>query len=138
MTLSAVMDLLMTAGLLEPRSGGAERTMLEWAAAIQERGHTVRTVQLVPEPRPESGRYWRWRADQRARLGELVAAALAARKPDVVMTQLHGAPGALAAAAHEHVPGVLVLPSYESLCKLAFDPGSDCPAHGDCVAVEAA
>jgi glycosyltransferase involved in cell wall biosynthesis len=68
----------------------------------------------------------------------MVTAALSARRPDVVVTQLHGAPAALAAAAGAGVPGVLVVPSYESLCKLAFDPGSDCPPDRDCVSCPAA
>lgn len=121
-----------------PEAGGAERTMLEWDQGLRERGHTVRTVSLPPVPRPGPERYWRWRTERREELGGLVAAAITARAPDVVVAQSHGAPAALAAAARAGVPGVLVVPSYEALCKLAFLPGSDCPPDGDCVKCPAA
>jgi hypothetical protein len=127
------MDVLFASEVLVPAVGGAERTMLEWAHGLRERGHTVRTVCLPVGPRPSAERYWRGRAEQRAEIGSLVAAAVAERRPDVVVAQLHGAPAALAAGALAGVPGVLVVPSYESLCKLAFAPGSSCAGHDDCL-----
>jgi glycosyltransferase involved in cell wall biosynthesis len=118
--------------------GGAQQTMLEWAHGLRARGHVVQTVSLPGEQRPGPDLYWRWRARQRAELGRLVEIALGAQRPDVVVAQLHGAPAALAAATRSQLPGVLVLPSYESLCKLAFGPGSDCPPDGDCLSCPAA
>lgn len=130
------MDLLFASGPLT--NGGAERTLLDWADALSRRGHTTRIVAPPRARRPAQASYWRWRAAQRDRAGVLVAAAIATRRPDAVLAQLHGAPAALAAAAAADIPTILVLPSYESLCKLAFDPGSDCPPDGDCVRCPAA
>ncbi len=124
--------------VLVPAVGGAERTMLEWAQGLRDRGHAVQTVYLPSAPRPGPERYWRWRAEQREQLGRLVAAALAAQTPDVIVAQLHCAPAALAVAARAGIPGVLAVPSYEALCKLKFLPGSDCPNDGDCVACPSA
>lgn len=124
--------MLLASEVLVPAVGGAERAMVEWAQGLRERGHTVRTVCLPVRPRPPEERYWRWRAQQRAEMGSLVAAAVAERRPDVVVGQLHGAPDALAAGALAGVPSVLVVPSYEALCKLAFMPGSSCAGHDDC------
>jgi glycosyltransferase involved in cell wall biosynthesis len=132
------MDLLFASDVLEPAIGGAERSMLEWAHGLRTRGHGVRTVSLRASRRPSEDGYWRWRAEQRREIGELVADAVAARRPSVVAAQLHGAPAALAVAARNGIPTVLVVPSYEALCKLAFAPGSDCPGQGDCVSCPAA
>jgi glycosyltransferase involved in cell wall biosynthesis len=132
------MDILFASEALLPAVGGAERTMLEWADGLRRRGHTVRTVCLAPAPRPAPERYWRWRSRQREQLGSLAAAAIAERAPEVVVAQLHGAPTALAAATRAGIPGVLAIPSYEALCKVAFVPGSDCPPDGDCVSCPAA
>jgi glycosyltransferase involved in cell wall biosynthesis len=128
------MDVLFASELLAPWRGGAERTVREWVDGLRERGHTARTVALEPQRRPAAERYWRWRAAQRAQLRERVACEIATRRPDVVVAQLHGAPGALHAAAQAGIPGALVFASYEGLCKIAHDPGSDCPPGGDCVA----
>ena len=132
------MDVLFASDVLSPPRGGAERTMLEWIDGLRARGHATRAVSLPPGPRPPDGAYWRWRAGHRAQTRERVAAAIADRAPDVVVAQLHGAAGAQRAAAEAGVPAVLVLASYESLCKLAFDPGSGCPPDGDCVRCPAA
>ncbi len=132
------MDVLFASELLVPARGGAERTMLEWADGLRARGHTTQTAYLPADGRPGPERYWRWRAAQRAQLYDHVARQIAQRRPDVVVAQLHGAPGALRAAAEAGVPGALVFASYESLCKLAFDPASRCPAGGDCVGCPAA
>ena len=48
------------------------------------------------------------------------------------MTQLHSAPAVIATAAAAGVPSVLLLPSYESLCQLAFDAGSECHPETRC------
>jgi glycosyltransferase involved in cell wall biosynthesis len=131
------MDVLFASELLEPWRGGAERTVREWVDGLRARGHTARTVALGGQRRPPPERYWRWRAAQRAQLRQRVASEIAARTPDVVVAQLHGAPGALDAAADAGIPGALVLASYEGLCKIAHDPGSECPPRGDCVACPA-
>ncbi len=132
------MDVLFASEVLVPSVGGAERAMLDWAGGLRERGHAVECVYLEPDERPGEDRYWRWRAEQRAEMGRRVAEALARRRRDVVVAQHHCAPAALAEAARAGAAGVLVLPSFEGLCKLAFDPGSDCSPDGDCVACPAA
>lgn len=126
------MDLLFASDVLKLPGGGAERAMLEWVDGLRARWHGVRAVSLAPAERPPAERYWRWRASHRTQLEGLVAATIAERRPDVVVAQLHGAPGAQRAAARAGIPTVLVLPSYELLCKLAFDVDSDCPRDGDC------
>lgn len=113
--------------------GGPERTAREWIAGLQEAGHTVRAVAPLAGPRPERGVYWRWRAAQRTSLGTQVARAIGMRRPDLVVTQRHGAPAALEAAAVQRIPGVLVVPSYESLCKSVFDTWGSCAPRRDCV-----
>jgi CelD/BcsL family acetyltransferase involved in cellulose biosynthesis/glycosyltransferase involved in cell wall biosynthesis len=130
--------LLFASDVLALPGGGAERAMLEWVEGLRTRGHEVRVVSLDPLERPGDERYWRWRASHRAASAERVAAALAARGADVVVAQMHGAPGALRAATAAGIPTVLALPSYELLCKLAFDVGSECPPGGDCVSCPAA
>jgi glycosyltransferase involved in cell wall biosynthesis len=127
------MKLLFASEALVPPIGGAERTLLEWTTGLEAGGHATRAVYLGDLQRPEDARYWRGRAAQRAEVGRLVSQAIEADRPDVVIAQLHGAPTALAAAGRAGVPGVLAVPSYEALCKLAFLPGSSCPPDGDCV-----
>jgi glycosyltransferase involved in cell wall biosynthesis len=80
---------------------------------------------------PVAGGYWADKAARRAAVCEAVTAALAAAPADVVITQLHAAPGAVDAAGG--TPTVLLLPSYASLCRYAFDAGSTCGPHRDCV-----
>ena len=117
------MDILFAAEGLVPAIGGAERFMLEALEALRAR-HSVRAVYLEPSQRPE--RYWEWRRLRREEVGRRVERALAERRPDVVVTQLHATPAVISAAETAGVPTVLVMPSYESLCKHAFDAGTDC------------
>jgi phosphatidylinositol alpha 1,6-mannosyltransferase len=137
-------DILFVAEGLLPARGGAERYALELLGALAQRGHRVRALHLeTPGPAgaaradlpagveahalpaiPREPRHY-WRAT-RERCAALTAAVAAAPAPDVVVTQLHGAPAALAARA----PVVLLVPSYESLCKHAFDAG--CQAANRC------
>ncbi len=88
-------------------------------------------VAARPARAPIAGGYWADKAARRGAVAAAVAAEVAADRPDVVVTQLHAAPGALEAAPG--VASVLLLPSYESLCKYAFDAGSSCGAMRDCV-----
>ncbi len=97
--------------------------MVEALGAVRER-HVVRVVQLDPMPRPDP--YWEGRRRRREEVGRRVVAAVAEQRPDVVVTQLHAAPAVIPAADAAGVPSVLVLPSYESLCKHAFDAGTEC------------
>ena len=96
--------------------------MVEALDALRER-HSVQAVYLEPAARPE--RYWEWRRLRREEVGRRVERALAERRPDVVVTQLHAGPAVIAAAEAAGVPSVLVLPSYESLCKHA-SKGNEC------------
>jgi glycosyltransferase involved in cell wall biosynthesis len=149
------LDVLWASDALVPAAGGAERSTLEWLAALAERGHRPRAVCIEGPPRaeamavpdeiavtavqaprsasrPRDAWYWRARLDRCHAMHAAVTAAIAERRPDVVVGQLHGAPGALAAAAEAGIARVLVLHSYESLCKVAFDPGSECQPPRDC------
>ena len=123
------MDVLFAAEGLMPAVGGAERFVVEALAAIRER-HLVHTIYLAPERRPE--RYWEWRRLRREEVGRRVEQALSERGADVVVTQLHSAPAVIATATAAGVPSVLLLPSYESLCQLAFDAGSECHPETRC------
>jgi glycosyltransferase involved in cell wall biosynthesis len=125
-------DLLFASDALTPPEGGAGMVMLEWIDGLRRRGHEIRIASLPAAERPAEEFYWRWRASQRAEMGRLVTAMLSERRPDLAVAQLHGAPAVHAAAAREGIPSVLVLPSYESLCKLAFDVGSGCRRDADC------
>jgi glycosyltransferase involved in cell wall biosynthesis len=79
---------------------------------------------------PMAGGYWADKAARRDAVAQAVAEEVAREPPDVVVTQQHAAPGAIAAAG---VPPVLLLPGYESLCRYAFEAGSSCDAFRDCV-----
>ena len=94
----------------------------------------------VPAVSRQRATYWR---DTRARGAVLSEAVASAPRADVVVTQLHGAPAAFAAGA----PVVLLLPSYESLCKIALGVGATvrsdafepvCPPPRDCEGCPAA
>lgn len=132
---------------LLPAGGGAERFALELLAVLAERRNEVRAVWLADAPdspaavrdlpagvtgrvarAPMRGGYWANKAARREALREAVAAEPPA---DVVVTQLHAAPGVVEAAGDAAT--VLLVPSYESLCKYAFDAGSTCGDHRDCV-----
>jgi hypothetical protein len=120
-------DVLVAAfGLTAPAPGGAERHLAELIGELERRGHGVRVVGGADGP----DRSW---AARRARATALAGEVDSSLPADVVVTQLHAAP----AAVRRHTPAVLLLPSFESLCKHAFglDP---CPAPRDCRACPAA
>ena len=141
------LDILFAAEYLIPTVGGAEMEALELLEELADApsgpcrldrrvgGRGWRREELppgvvgAPAPAPPDGfAYWESKARRRRVLADAVAGQIAAGRPDVVVTQLHGAPAVLGAG----VPGVLLMPSYEALCKTAFDADSDCaPAH-DC------
>lgn len=128
------MDVLFAAEILLPAHGGAERFIVEALEALRPR-HSVRAVYLEPVPHPE--RYWEAKRLRREEVGRRVERALEERRADVVVTQLHAAPAAIAAARTAGVPSVLALPSYESFCKHAFDAGSECRPESRCRACPA-
>ena len=152
------MDVLFAAEHLVPPVGGAETWALELLEDLAPR-HRVRAAWLDggqpagwradrlpdgieggarPCPVVADEGYWRTKSRRRRALGAAIAEELSRDRPDVVVAQLHGAPAALEAAAAAGVPGVLVMPSYESLCRYAFEAGTDCaPAH-DCSSCPAA
>ncbi|MEZ5100665.1 MAG: hypothetical protein R3C15_12870 [Thermoleophilia bacterium] len=141
------LDLLVAAELLDPAAGGAEQFLAE-ALALLPSGWRARAVHVrgpegpglrLPErverrpvePPAAPGAYWRDKRLRREAIARGVERAIAVRRPDVVLTQLHAGPGAVAAAGEAGVPAVLRIPSYETLCKHAFDAGSTClPASG--------
>jgi hypothetical protein len=155
------LDVLFVAESLVPARGGAERFALELLSELARRGHRARARWLqggvdsgaavhalpdgvegeaLPAVSREGVAYWRSTRARCAVLGEAVASA---PRADVVVTQLHGAPAAFAAGA----PVVLLLPSYESLCKLAVGVGATvradafepvCPPPRDCEGCPAA
>lgn len=142
------LDILFAAEHLIPTVGGAEVMALELLGELAQR-HRVRAVwiagaegggwrhdelpagvQGAPAPAPPRGSgYWEHKARRRRVLAGAVAGQVAAARLDVVLTQLHGAPAALGM----DVPGVMLMPSYEALCKNAFEAGSDCARAHDCV-----
>jgi glycosyltransferase involved in cell wall biosynthesis len=142
------LSVLFAAERLLPARGGAELAALEWLGALAT-SHDVRacfvpdrhragfaaappgvTLEPVAAPSDAPG-YWATRRRRREAVGSAVAESLARRPADVVVAQLHAAPGVVDAAHAAGTPAVLALPSYESLCKYAFDAGSRCrPATG--------
>ncbi len=148
------LDILYAVEHLLPATGGAERHALDWLGALARR-HTIRATWLeggsdAPAPGEAPGKlpagvegvavaapdadggYWARKRARRERLGTAVARELARRPADVVVTALHAAPGAIAAAGEVGAASVLVLHSYESLCKYAFDAGSECRPRSGC------
>lgn len=139
------LDVVFAAEYLVPPVGGAELFALELLQALGERGHRVRAAYLgdpgspaadveatiLPEPDPAPG-YWRTKRLRREAVGEAVRAALAERPADVVVTQLHAAPAAVAAGVEAGAATAVSLVSYESLCKYAFDGFSRCSRARDC------
>jgi glycosyltransferase involved in cell wall biosynthesis len=79
--------------------------------------------------------YWQTKALRARAIGEAVREEVARARPDVLLTQLHAAPAAIEAAG---VPAVVLLPSYEALCKHAFHADSDCSPARDCTSCPAA
>jgi glycosyltransferase involved in cell wall biosynthesis len=139
--------ILYAVETLLPARGGAERFALEWLGELAQR-HGVRALYLVddgvaadappgvsarpvPPPPPVDG-YWRTKRTRRGAVGDAVRAELAVDRADVVVTALHAAPGVVTAATGADVPAVLMLYSYESLCKYAFDAGSECVPESRC------
>lgn len=142
------LDVLVATELLVPAAGGAERFLLEALAALPGRwraravwvsapaGPGMRLparVEALPVEAPAAtGAYWRDRRLRREAVARGVERALAVRRADVVVTQLHAGPGAIEAARAAGVPAVLVVPSYEALCKHAFAAASTCSPALDC------
>lgn len=145
------LSIVFASERLLPAAGGAERSALECLGALAIR-HEVRAcflpapsdgastisrpprgVNVVPvaAPPPESG-YWASRRAGREAVGRAVADILAKHETDVVVTQLHATPAVVAAAHAAGVPVALILPSYESLCKYAFDADSRCSPASRC------
>jgi glycosyltransferase involved in cell wall biosynthesis len=83
---------------------------------------------VISEAPPESSHHgdWprRWRRSEHLR--RLVGELLASDPADIVLGQLDAGAGAMAGAREAGVPGVLLLAGYESLCRYAFAPGSQC------------
>lgn len=141
-------EIVFAAERLWPARGGAERFALELLSALSAR-HRVRaifvsttgtsargacpsglSVTSLADPAPPSTPYWLARRRRTDALGALVREELVRRPADVVLTQLHAAPAVLAAAGA--TPTVIMLPSYEALCKYAFDADRSCPEPGVC------
>jgi glycosyltransferase involved in cell wall biosynthesis len=128
--------ILFAAERTRPRPGGAERFARELLAFLSRR-HQVETIWL-DGPRTSAERYWQAKTRSRAAARAAVRASLARRPADVVLTQLHAAPGVTDAAAETGAACVQLLPSYEPLCKYAFLGGSTCRPAGGCGACDAA
>ena len=140
------LEILFAAESLVPPVGGAERFALEWLGALAGR-HAVRAVWVgedaasepggvepLPVAAPAGGDsgYWAVKRRRREAIGRGVDAALSARPADVVVTALHAAPAAIASGRRHGAATVLMLHSYEALCKYAFDPGSACRPRSRC------
>ena len=152
---AVTLDIVFAAESLLPARGGAERHALELLGALAARGHRVSALWLagggdataaVHElPAGVSGRelaapprdpadYWTAIA---ARCDVLRTALQDAPRADLVISQLHAVPAAVASGP----PTVVLLPSYESLCKVAHGSGATvladrvelvCPPPRDC------
>ena len=141
-------EIVFAAERLLPARGGAERFALELLSALSAR-HRVRAIfvsttgrapgrrvragcrsRRLPILRDRRRPYWLARRRRTDALGALVREELDRRPADVVLTQLHAAPAVLAAAGA--TPTVIMLPSYEALCKYAFDADRSCPEPGVC------
>jgi glycosyltransferase involved in cell wall biosynthesis len=147
------LDVVFAAERVWPPLGGAERACLEMAGAVAAAGHRVRTLGLArPEagsgadarpapagweeiPQPEHGHpFWDWRA--RAARAEAVAgglaAAIAARRPDAIVTYDTAAPAVARVARETNVPLLLWLHGYETLCHWRFVLDSTCVPESRC------
>jgi glycosyltransferase involved in cell wall biosynthesis len=144
----AGVEIVFAAERLLPARGGAELFALELLSALSVR-HRVRAIFVsaeatavaeacpsalsitsVADPARRSMPYWLTRRTRADALAAHVRKELDRRPADVVVTQLHAAPAVHAAAGT--APTVIMLPSYEALCKYAFDAGSSCPKPGAC------
>ena len=120
------LEVLVAAFGLRELTGGAERHLAEIVGELKRRGHRVRALGGADGP----DRSW---AARHARCRQLARAVDEALPADVVVTQLHAAP----AAVRADIPSVLLLPSFESLCKHAFGL-EPCPPPRDCRSCPAA
>jgi glycosyltransferase involved in cell wall biosynthesis len=150
---SGSLEILYAAEHLLPAAGGAERFALEWMGALAGR-HAIRALWLdggaetnpaidpdrlptgveaipVSTPAPRGG-YWRRKRERGQALGAASGAALDERGANVVVTALHAAPAVIAAAQARGHPCTLMLLSYESMCKYAFDAGTECRPKTGC------
>jgi len=144
------LNILFAAERLLPAAGGAERFSLEVLTLLAVR-HGIRArwlrdlatgavTQKLPDevegvavaPPPSADAYWLDKRIRGERVATAVDDALHRRRADVVLTQLHAAPAVIAASQRFGVPTVLLLPSYESFCKYAFDAGSECRPSSRC------
>jgi glycosyltransferase involved in cell wall biosynthesis len=148
------LEIVFAAERLLPARGGAERFALELLGALAG-SHRVRALFVgqrdavlggvaagggsptfdalvsVADPTPASGPYWLTRRRRSDALALRLRKELVRRPADIVLTQLHAAPAVVAAAGS--CPTVIALPSYEALCKYAFDAGSECSRAGACI-----
>jgi glycosyltransferase involved in cell wall biosynthesis len=147
---SGGLRILFAAENLLPAAGGAERFCLEVLTLLAAR-HDIRARWLgdievrtglrklpdrvdgvaVPPP-PKVDGYWLNKRLRAERVAAAVDEALHRRRADVVVTQLHAAPAVIADSQRFAVPSVLLLPSYESFCKYAFDAASECQPSSGC------
>jgi Glycosyl transferases group 1 len=150
---SGSLEILYAAEHLLPAAGGAERFALEWMGELAGR-HTIRAMWLDggaetnpaidPDRLPRGvegilvsapagrGGYWRRKRERGEALGAASGAALDEREANMVVTALHGAPAVIAAAHARGHPCTLMLLSYESMCKYAFDAGTECRPKTGC------
>jgi glycosyltransferase involved in cell wall biosynthesis len=147
------LEILFAAERLRPAIGGGERYAVELLEQLAER-HRVRAIWLrgerplasslrelpppiegveYPAPPAFVGAKLRRRLRRRTMLGG-IARALSERPADVLVSQVGAAPVVIDTARAAGVPGVLLLPSYDSLCRLAFVPGSMCRPESGCLA----
>jgi glycosyltransferase involved in cell wall biosynthesis len=147
------LDVVFAAERVWPPLGGAERACLEMATAIAAAGHRVRTLGLTrPEadgdteidlpaigwraiPQPDHGHaFWDWRA-RVARadgVGSGLAAAIAERRPDVIVTYDTAVPAVARVAGEAQIPLLAWLHGYETLCHWRFVVDSTCVPSSRC------
>jgi glycosyltransferase involved in cell wall biosynthesis len=145
------LEIVFVAGRLLPAFGGGERYALELLGSLAAR-HRVRAVWLQDErahgaaitmlpagvegtqlPRVLDTNSTRRRRRRQAVLRDAVQAAFTTRPFDVVIGQV-GAETVAGPVSHElGVPGVFLLPAYDSLCRFAFVPGNGCRPSSNCL-----
>lgn len=147
------LDVVFAAERVWPPLGGAERACLEMATAVGAAGHRVRTLGLTrPEadrgneaglpqvgwraiPQPDHGQaFWDWRARvaRADAVGAGLAAAIAERRPDVIVTYDTAVPAVARVADGAGVPLLVWLHGYETLCHWRFVVGSTCLPDSRC------
>jgi glycosyltransferase involved in cell wall biosynthesis len=145
------LDVLFAARRLLPAFGGGERYALELLAHLAPR-HRIRAVWVADEraagssitalppgvegtevPPVTDSNPTRRRRRREERLERALRSAVLARRPDVMIAQVGAEAVATSLGDEQAVPVVVLLPAYDTLCRLAFVPGNRCRPSSGCL-----